>query len=167
MDKKRKNHEQQVFREFVEAERLNVDQSTIECRQPPEPDILCICNGSPVYFELGRIFDPYLGKLRNLALSLPAGTLITPNTSCTKVPERLTLEKKLSKRYKTDGNPVELLLYHDAENFRVAGPIPPVDFTLHAKTVMEPLLEQSPTKFRRVWVFERYRKSVIWRYPSV
>jgi hypothetical protein len=49
----------------------------------------------------------------------------------------------------------------------VRGGIPPVDFETLASLVMVPVLTSMPSHIRRVWVFERYRNSVMWCHPSV
>jgi hypothetical protein len=82
------------------------------------------------------------------------------------LPERDVLRSKLATPYSTGGTPLELLLYFDAENWLVAGGIPPVDFSWHAQHVMQPLLTPMPSHIRRVWVFERYRNSVLWSYSG-
>ena len=74
------------------------------------------------------------------------------------------LQKKLGKSYVTNGVPVDLLLYFDAENAFVAGGIPLMDFSEHARAVMVPVLAAaSRSPFRRIWVLERYRPSVLWK----
>jgi hypothetical protein len=158
------SHERSVFLDFAVAASIQVDEASVEIRNPPEPDIRCICDGQPAYFELGRLLDQGMQRLRLKAMrSAPRQVAVDPNS--VGLPERDVLRSKLSKSYSTCGLPMELLLYFDAENWLVSGGIPPVDFAWHARHVMEPLLTPIPTHIRRVWVFERYRNSVLWCHP--
>ena len=82
-----------------------------------------------------------------------------------KLPERELLNRKINKSYATNGIPLELLLYYDNTNWLV-GDVPAVpDFAEHARYVMQPLIDQQ-TQFRRIWVFERHRPSVLWKHPG-
>ena len=55
MESKAEN-EIRVFRHFVEVAGLSILQNTIEKRQPPEPDILCLhSNGEQVAYELVEV----------------------------------------------------------------------------------------------------------------
>ncbi len=159
------DHERRVFLQFVKAANIHVEEDSVESRPEPEPDIRCIWAGESVYFELARLLDREAPKLRVRALKIaPQQVAVDPKRFG--LPERDMLRTKLSKSYQTDGLPLELLLYFDAENPLVAGTIPPFDFAMHARTVMAPLLTPMPAHIRRVWVFERYRGSVLWSYPA-
>ena len=82
-----------------------------------------------------------------------------------KLPERAILRQKIDKTYATNGIPLELLLYYDNTSWLV-GDVPAVaDFAEHARYVMQPLMDKQ-TQFRRVWVFERHRPSLLWKYPG-
>ena len=163
MDAKAK-HERSVFLDFAKAAKLSVDEASVEMRSPPEPDIWCICEGKGAYFELGRLLDQGMQRLRLKAMR-EAPRQVTVDPKDVGLPERDVLRTKLNKRYSTDGVPLDLLLYFDAENWLVAGYIPPIEFALHARHTMEPLLTPMPAHVRRVWVFERYRNSVLWCHP--
>jgi hypothetical protein len=158
-------HERSVFLDFAKASRMQIDEDLVEVRNPPEPDIRCSCEGHSTYFELGRLLDQGLQRLR-----LKARRIAPQQVSCdynsVGLPERDVLRAKLSKSYSTSGLPLELLLYFDAESWLVAGGLPPVDFPWHAKHAMGPLLTPMPPHIRRVWVFERFRNTVLWFHPS-
>ena len=47
----------QIFNRFARAAGLTVDETSIEKRNPPEPDILCRVNGVAQAFELVEIID--------------------------------------------------------------------------------------------------------------
>ena len=157
-------HERDVFLAFASAASLAVDPLSVQSREPPEPDIWCLLGGNPVFFELGRLLDQGLQRLRIKAMrSAPSQVAINPSE--VGLPERDVLAAKLKSNYSTAGVPLELLLYFDADNWLVAGSIPLEDFGWHAKHAMQPLLSPMPSHVRRVWVFERYRNTVLWCYP--
>jgi len=55
--------ELEVFKLFAEHCSMKITLDSIEKRQPPEPDILCLTDeGTNVFFELVRIVDPTLAK---------------------------------------------------------------------------------------------------------
>ena len=161
----KRQHERAVFFDFAKAANIHVDEASVELRDPPEPDIRCICDGERVYFELGRLLDPGMQRLRLKAMrNAPKPVAVDPNG--VGLPERDVLRNKVSKTYETGGLPLELVLYFDAENWLVAGGIVTDDFPRHARHVMEPILTPMPAHIRRVWVFERYRNSVLWCHPA-
>ena len=159
-------HERLVFLEFAEATKLSFDANTVEVCCPPEPDIRCLCAGQPNYFELGRILDKHMQKSRIKAIK-NAPQMVWADTKRIGLAERDVLRAKLTKKYSVGCNPLDLILYFDAENALLAGGLPPIEFATHAKHVMQPLLTPMPDHIRRVWVFERYRKSVLWNYPPL
>ncbi|MBY0563597.1 MAG: hypothetical protein K2P58_05345 [Hyphomonadaceae bacterium] len=158
-------HERTVFLEFVGAAGLSVHSNTVTCRPQGEPDVLCELGQQEVYFELGRLLDQEMQRARLRALRI-APQMVAMSNYRVRLPEREMLRKKLGSSYATFGKPVELLLYYDDENWLV-GDVQsyPGDFAHHAKHVMVPLIDEAPARFRRVWVYERFRKLVLWRYP--
>jgi hypothetical protein len=151
--------------EFARTATLGIDPASVESRPQGEPDIRCLLDGEHTYFELGRLLDagmqrPKLKAMRN------APQQVSMRDYDVKLPEREMLRTKLNKHYETSGNPIELLLYYDNENWLV-GDVPVVgDFAWHASHVMLPIIIEAPGKFRRVWVYERHRPSVLWRHPA-
>ena len=83
------------------------------------------------------------------------------------LPEREVLRAKLRKHYECGDIPIELILYYDNEDW-LRGDVPLFweDFPRHAEHVMVPLIGTTPELFRRTWVFERHRRSVLWSYPT-
>ena len=163
-------HERAVVLELIRMVNLDIDPNTLESRDPPEPDVYAVSvSEGPLYFELGRLLDQGIQKLRLEGFRRAwAGdpTPVSMNDERVGVPERDMLKQKLGKSYVTNGMPVDLLLYFDAENALVAGGIPPMEFSEHAKYVMLPVLAVAPrSPFRRIWVLERYRPSVLWKHP--
>ena len=163
-DRKRA-HELAAFLQLVELAQLPIEVTSIEIRDPPEPDVYCVASTGPVYFELGRLLDPWIPKLR-LEMLRVAPEQVAVDPMRMRLPERTVLEQKLSKSYVTNGYPVELALYYDfdQQNLITTGfPVEPIEN--YARYVWEPLIAETPGVFRRVWVFERYRPSLLWCYP--
>jgi len=161
----KKKHERAVFLEFAQAAQLGVDSESIVSPDEPKPDVLCRLDGEPVYFELGRLLDQTLPRLR-LEMMRVAPQQVQMDVMNARLPERVMLEQKLGKNYDTDGVPVELLLYYDFdESNLLLADFPVMPAELKARHVWEPLLAAHPGIFRRVWVFERYRKALLWSFP--
>ena len=161
------DHERSVLLEFCRSASLPLDDQSIQQREPPEPDILCFIGAQQRYFELGRLLDPEMTKLTNWSLRHP-GEFVKPEVERIGLPERDMLAQKLEKLYMTNGVRCDLLLYYDADRAEphLAGGIPPIPFPDYAWAVMQPILEKSTGPFERVWVYERYRKTVLWHFPS-
>jgi hypothetical protein len=158
-------HEREVFLEFAGAAGLAVDHGTVENCKPPQPDIRCKLEGQAVYFEFGRLLDQGMQRLRLRALS---GGIVSTGDEDVRLPEREMLRTKLQKAYVTSETPIDLVLYYDNENALV-GDVPVFGdsgFKWHADHVMRPLIEELPSVFRRVWVYERHRRTVLWCYPE-
>ena len=64
-DRKKARLERAIFRQFSGAGRLRIDASSIESREPPEPDIYCTVDGKPLAFELVQVVDPNLARMFN------------------------------------------------------------------------------------------------------
>jgi len=158
------DHERVVFLQFARSAQIPIDENSVEMRPPPEPDIRCICSGQVTYFELGRILEKNMQRLRIKAIK-NAPKPVAVDAKDIGLAERDVLQAKLLKKYQVGSSPLELLLYFDSENPIVMGSIPPFKFAAHAKHVLEPLLTPMPEHIRRVWVFERCGNSILWRHP--
>jgi len=161
----KETHELVVFREFAVAAELGGAIDDAECRPPPEPAILYRTKDGLQYFELGRLADAEHARTVLKAIR-QAPKPVTPDLKKIKLPEREVLKQKLTKTYEASGLPIDLVLYFDSERRHLEGGIPLMDFGLHASFVMVPLLENSMGQFQRVWVFERYRRSIVWSFPQ-
>jgi hypothetical protein len=161
--KSKAEHEREVFQEFAAKSELLVDRSSIECRDPPEPDIFCRVGGTGYYFELGRILDPHLPQLILEAVRRhPQPVTVDP----TKVglPERDVLREKLRKTYQTHGCPVDLVLYYDwGPDASLTHSAPVEDGPQFIDAVIKPELAQGLGPYTTVWMYERIRPSVLWR----
>lgn len=164
MDKKAE-HEKEVLIELISAAKLQIDLSSIETRNPPEPDIHCIDAKGAIYFELSRLLDEEMQRMR-LHMMQRAPEPVSFSDYNVKLPERETLKRKIEKNYQTEGKPLELVLYYDNTNWLI-GDVPVFydNFPWHAEHVMLPLCI-SQNKFQRVWVYERHLKTVLWCYEA-
>lgn len=164
MDRK-ETHEREVFFEFASAAGLVLDHGTVESCKPPEPDIRCMVDGQAVYFELGRLLDHGMQRLK--LRMLRGYTFSNVDAEDVRLPEREVLRRKLEKEYVASGTPIDLVLYYDNEDWLV-GDVPVFDdsgFGWHAGHVMRPLID-AQREFRQVWVYERHRRTVLWCYAS-
>jgi hypothetical protein len=99
--------EVRLFLEFLERSRLPVDPSTVESREPPEPDVRCVIQqDGPVAFELVEICNSELAK--DIGDQLRRGT--KPRFHMLDDLSRAAFLGKLRKNYHTD-EPIELLCY--------------------------------------------------------
>ncbi|MBL0276901.1 MAG: hypothetical protein IPQ24_12540 [Anaeromyxobacter sp.] len=159
----KKAHEREVFLEFSVAAGLGVAPDSVQSPDEPKPDIMCGLDGVTTYFELGRILDSAFVEQRITAMRV-APAQVPLDITRVRLPERTMLEQKLGKSYEVDGAPFELLLYYDFEdaNPRTASiAAEPIEGLV--RHVWRPLLEVHPRVFRRVWVYERFRRVVLWR----
>jgi hypothetical protein len=84
------------------------------------------------------------------------------------LPERDMLRQKLHKTYKTDGYPVDLMLYYDwgPDAFLTHSTPPPTDLSPDfIDAVIFPELRSGRGPFDTIWIYERIRGSVLWRLP--
>jgi hypothetical protein len=89
-------HERRVFLEFARAAGFTMDHGTVDSREPPEPDIRCRLGGQTVYFELGRLLDHGMQRLR---LRLLRGSSVSVGDEDVRLPEREMLRQKRGKTY--------------------------------------------------------------------
>lgn len=134
----------EIFQRFLGAAVLPVENSTVEKRNPPEPDILYSHNTiGEISFELVEMCDPRLAK------SIAKQSTDYLRTSD---PSSNIISKKLRKKYKTDA-PIELLCY---TNGRI---ITPDDVIL---PTIKPYLQSWRHTFRRAWLLGRKGLYIVW-----
>jgi hypothetical protein len=101
--------ERTVFARFALAARPDIDPTTIESRDPPEPDIACSAfAGERLAFELAELCPPEVAKAVGDDLKRGDGVSFVRTAD----PSRDVLLKKLGKRY-AGTEPVDLLCYAD------------------------------------------------------
>ena len=129
-------HEIAIFKAFCET-LPNVEVSNINKCFPPAPDIHCLCNDQPTYFELARIYPKAVSQqVYDLAL---ATDVVINEKDITRI-----LEVKLGKHYVAT-DPIQLLLYDD------------IDIGLESQYVIKALkrkIEQmEKIQFQQIWYF--------------
>jgi hypothetical protein len=150
-DAKKAQNERQVFEEFSRVANLDIDLNSVAQCPIPEPDIRCDVNGSPRYFELGEITDEVVAQ--SLARTRP-GTFF-PCAYSQEDPFKYLIEKKQSTTYRTDGLPVDLLMY-----YRKQGP----PLQEHFQQLMRKYdrdLAALRQRFHRIWIFDFTRKEIL------
>ena len=170
-----RQHEIDVFQEFLLRASLSIDHASVRSCEPPEPDIRCTGLDGDQYFELARLLDKEMQRMKHDALEdalqrmqgQPGRGPVWMLDYNVKLPEREMLKEKVekAKRYVTGGLPVDLLLYFDNDNL-MAGDVPSApNPDTHYSLVMKPIIE-AQTQFRRVYVFDRHSSTVIYRFPE-
>ena len=139
--------EVEVFMLFLKASMIDEDQSRVQKRSPPEPDILChFRNGETVAFELVELCDPNLAKAFADPLN-PANQYIR-----TSDPSGSIFQKKIGRIYETP-YPIELLCYADG---RIATPTDVIIPTAKRE------LQGCSHIFRRAWLLRRASIHLLW-----
>jgi len=159
----KRRHELTVFHEFAAAANFATIPYVAELREPPEPDIWYSSNTQKCYFELSRLADNHHAKYVKRAWE--SQVPVAPDLAKVGYPQRDVLEAKLAKSYGTVEVPVQLLLYFDSDSPHLEGPIPPFPFSEEAEHLLLPILRETMGPFLRIWYFERYRRTVLWKYP--
>lgn len=133
-----------VFLRFLQAVELPIAASSIEKRDPPEPDLRCVhATDGPVAFELAELCDS------NLAKAIAARSEAYIRTSD---PSARIISKKLRRKYTTN-LPIELLCY---TNGRIITPDNVIILTV------APYLQSWRHIFRRVWLLGRKGVHELW-----
>jgi hypothetical protein len=145
-----------VFQSFASASGLPIDEGSAENRDPDYPDILCTISGQRYWFELGQIIhEDVAEKVNPKRRNLDGGF-----TYDQEQPFVDLVTSKSSKKYTTEGVPVDLILHFDLR----FGSASAVKRLCEKHTaLLEKLTTRGP--FKRVWVFDDFKKIVIWPLP--
>jgi hypothetical protein len=154
---KKRAVEMQVFQSFAVASGLPIDPGSAENHEPDHPDILCTISGDRYWFELGRIIHEEVAEKLN-----PKRQKADGGFSYNQEPPFVSvIESKASKKYETDGFPVDLILHFD---LRFGTTTTTQWLCEKHQSLLETLTTKGP--FKRVWVFDESSKVVIWRFSS-
>jgi len=163
------DHERDAFDEFAKSAGLAVEAGSVGGGDPDkaEPDISYRIAGQPQWFELGRILPEEIPQFTTKAIKqLLSGAPQTAGGAVTgpgKVLVRI-IEQKAGKHYQTAGAPVDLVLYFDNSDPKTWGFPPPGDFQVWADAYMVPTIAKSAGQFAQVWVYDRNKQRVLWRW---
>ncbi len=139
-----------IFRLFAEQAGLKIIDGSPRKSDPNEgkPDIFCLLEEGPVYFELTEACAPGFVA----AVSNGVNKSNTPTPGHVDVSEE-TVQKKLEKNYHVSA-PVELIIY-------TAGRTALSDEAIINK--VEPVINNGSGPFRRIWLFG---EKIIQLYPA-
>lgn len=133
-----------VFLRFLQAVDLPIAASSIEKRDPPEPDLRCVhATDGPIAFELVELCDPNLAKAR---AALSQAYIRTSD------PSARIISKKLRRKYTTN-LPIELLCYTNGRIITPDNVIIPI---------VAPYLQSCRHTFRRAWLLGRKGVHELW-----
>jgi hypothetical protein len=133
-----------AFLRFLAAVDLPIAASSIEKRDPPEPDLRCVhATDGPIAFELVELCDPNLAK----AIAVRSEAYIR-----TSDPSARIISNKLRRKYTTN-LPIELLCY---TNGRIITPDNVIIPTV------APYLRSWRHIFRRAWLLGRKGVYELW-----
>jgi hypothetical protein len=131
--------ERRVFQDFIQKSGLPISPESVESRECPEPDILCVHESEGrIAFELVEICDPHIAKTLS-ALGKTGGVGFIRGTDTTSE----QLQKKFTKPYKSE-YPIELLCYQ-------AGRTISPDAVIR-DAIRQVISSMNNGKFRRIWL---------------
>jgi len=146
--------EMSVFLSFALSGGLEIDEGSVESRDPEYPDIECMVSSQKYFFELGRIISGEVAEKLNPNRRKPEGGFAYDQEK----PLLEVVNGKIGKKYTTEGAPVDLVLHFDLR--------------LGTAATVASLIERTPKRFdslcttgpfKRVWVFDEHTRQVIWR----
>jgi hypothetical protein len=149
--------EMAIFDAFAAVSGLAIDEESEKNRNPDYPDVECTISGQLHFFELGRIISSEVAEKLDPNRRKPEGGFSFNQEQ----PLLDIVESKKTKRYTTDGAPVDLILHFDLR--------------LGTATTVERLIQRNPGlldclytggPFKRVWVFDEHAKRVIYTAPT-
>jgi hypothetical protein len=145
--------EMAFFQSFASASGLAMDEGSPLNHPPDAPDINCTISGKPHWFELGRIINRELAE----KINPKRRTSVSGFSFSQEDPFVEMITKKKSKKYVTGGDPVDLILHFDLS----LGDRSVVERQIEKHTeLLESLVTTGP--FSRVWIYDAWKKRVIW-----
>jgi hypothetical protein len=150
-DLDKETHEQMIFKDFVRAAGLHVLLGSIHSKEPPLPDISCELDGQLHYFELTRASDQKIandvGALLKNTYKTGTGGVGQAMSYDDREMLRTAIERKNNKTYKTNGAPIDLLVYYDG----VTSPSPLPDLI---DETFRSLQTESQTQWNKIWLYD-------------
>jgi hypothetical protein len=144
----------QAFADATNIVGIEIDPASITNERPPAPDISCLVNGRPYFFELSQIVDEDLAK----DIGDSTKTKVDSDGGWYSEEEPLIgrISAKASKTYSTSGERVDLLLYYERQ-FPFA---PAEHLKKYEAEIASALLPKGP--FSRIWIFEMWKNEIVW-----
>jgi hypothetical protein len=156
-DERKRAVEMSVFQSFASVSGLRIDEKSSENGQQNYPDIGCTISGQRYWFELGQIINEEVAEKLNPKRRKPEGGFsYDQESSFAKL-----VSDKATKKYETEGAPVDLVLHFDLR----------FGTTARARLLIEKhgtLLDSLSTagQFKRVWIFDVHTNEIVWRSGS-
>jgi len=132
---------------------LPIDEGSAENRNPDYPDILCTVSGQKYWFELGQIINEEVAEKLSPNRRKQDGGFSYDQEK----PLKNVVNSKATKKYVTEGAPVDLVLHF---NLRL-GTRANVERLVHKHTALLASLTTTGP-FKRVWVFDEHTRAIIW-----
>lgn len=134
-------HETSILQKFAHCGQLNIELASIKKCLPPKPDLFCVMDNSPVYFELARNYPKEFAKQaydakENAQPLWGEGSI-----------ERI-ITAKLNKHYQAE-YPVQLLIYDD---LGIA-----LSNAVTIAKMQAVLNKQNAIQFEKVWYFAKQK----------
>ena len=144
-DERKRTLEMLVFLSFASASGLPIDEGSPENGAPCYPDIACTISGQPYWFELGQIINEEVAEKLNPKRRKQEGGFSYDQEK----PFVERVNDKATKRYKTEGAPVDLVLHFD---LRLGSAATVKRLIEKHATLLDSLTTVGP--FKRVWIFD-------------
>jgi hypothetical protein len=146
--------EMSIFKSFASVSGLPIDGGSAENGARCYPDIGCTVSGQRYWFELGQIINEKVAEKLNPNRRKDEGGFSYDQES----PFVKLVSNKATKKYETEGAPVDLILHFD----------PRFGTTARARLLIEKhgtLLDSLTTSgpFNRVWICDDHTKEIVWR----
>lgn len=146
-----------VFTSFASVAGIGIEPGSPENRREPYPDIRCKISGMYYGFELGEIISQVVAAKVN-----PKRKVLEPGFTVSQegILQTLLASKK-SKKYDSQGDPIDLLIHFDlryGSRHVVESQIEKYADDLTAAATEGP--------FERIWIFDDYTKTVVYPLAS-
>jgi len=146
-----------VFQSFALACGLPIDEGSPQNGAQYYPDISCTISGQRYWFELGQIINEEVAEKLNPNRRKQEGGFSYDQEK----PFVERVNDKATKKYKTEGAPVDLVLHFD---LRLGTAATVRRLIEKYGTLLGSLTTTGP--FKRVWIFDEYTKELVWRSRS-
>jgi hypothetical protein len=143
-----------IFQSFASASGLPIEEGLAENGAQYYPDISCTISGQRYWFELGQIINEEVAEKLNPKRRKPEGGFSYDQEK----PFVERVNDKATKKYKTDGSPVDLVLHFD---LRLGTAATVKHLSQRHGALLDSLTTAGP--FKRVWIFDDYTKELVWR----
>ena len=155
-DDKKEFRESAVFVRFARSIGLSIDVIEHKNNKPPFPDIHSTVNGRPYYFELGEIVDEALARRESISERTGEST---GGPFSQEEPLLRMFREKCEKTYRTNGVPVDLLLYY-FKQYPHKGVL--LDYLRRRRLEISTHIANGP--YARIWIYSDWNSGeILWK----